>query len=139
VPHRLNAFFASSSELSQLTSKARELMALQQQLEHIIPSSLSRGCRVMQLEKQKLTLSANNGATASKLRQMSAELITKFNDIGCKVTLIQIVVQVNPPLYSTPVKSRTLSSSGQKQLTQLADGIAESPLKDALNRLANRK
>ncbi len=93
----------------------------------------------MQLEQQKLMLSANNGATASKLRQMSSELIAKLNGIGCKVTLIQVVVQVNAPPYSIPTKTLTLSLSGQKQLTQLAEKIADSPLKDALNRLANKK
>ena len=139
MPNRLNTFFSISSELGKLTSKAREMMALEQQLEHIIPSSMKRGCRVMQLEQQKLMLSANNGATASKLRQMSSELIAKLNGIGCKVTLIQVVVQVNAPPYSIPTKTLTLSLSGQKQLTQLAEKIADSPLKDALNRLANKK
>lgn len=139
MPHRLNDFLTASSELAQLTSKARQLMTLQQQLEHIIPSSLKHGCRVMQLDQQKLILSANNGAIASKLRQMSTELIAKLSDIGCKVTLIQIVVQVSIPPYTPPPKARTLSPSGKNDLAQLADQIADSPLKDALNRLVNNK
>jgi len=136
VPHRLNAFFANSSELGQLTSKARELMALQQQLEQIIPSSLKRGCRVMQLDQQKMILSANNGATASKLRQISTELIAKLSDTGCKVTLIQVVVQVTTPPLIPPIQKRSISSSGKNQLIQLAEKLIDSPLKNALNRLA---
>jgi hypothetical protein len=138
VPHRLNAYFSTSSELAQLTSKARQLMALQQQLEHILPPSLRMGCRVMQLEQQKLTLTANNGAAASKLRQMTTELIEKFNNINCKITLIQVVVQVSHPPYTPPAQTRKLSSSVQKKLSQLAEKIADSPLKDALNRLAKK-
>jgi hypothetical protein len=138
VPNRLNAFLTSSSELRLLTYKARQLMTLQQQLEQIIPPSLRRGCRVMQLDQQTLTLSADNGAIAAKLRQMTAELAAKLRGIGVDVTVIQILVQVSTSPHIAPPEVRCISPSGKNQLTEFAEKLDDSPLKDALKRLAKR-
>jgi hypothetical protein len=113
-------------------------MAMQQLLEQVIPPSLRRGCHVMQFDQNKLTLAAENGAIASKLRQMTTELVSKLHDIGHEVTLIQVVVQVSTPPYIPPSEKRVVSVSGKNQLTKLANELADSPLKDALNRLAKR-
>jgi hypothetical protein len=114
-------------------------MALQQHFEHIVPPSLKRGCRVMHLNQQTLTLAADNGAIAAKLRQMTGELAAKLQEVGCEVTVIQVQVQVNAPPYVPPPHAPLLSLSGKKHLAQFAENLAESPLKEALNRLAQRK
>jgi hypothetical protein len=93
----------------------------------------------MQLDQHTLTLSANNGAIASKLRQMATELAAKLHDNGCEVTVIQVVVQVSAPPYLPPPETRSISPSGKTHLTELAQRLADSPLKEALNRLAQRK
>ena len=113
-------------------------MALQQQLEQIIPPSLRQGCRVMQLDQQTLTLSANNGAIASKLRQMTADIAEKLRQRECKVTMIQVVVQVSAPPHIPPHEARAMSTSGKRQLTEFAEKLKDSPLKEALNRLVKR-
>jgi hypothetical protein len=138
VPHRLNAFITSSHELSQLSNKASQLMALQQQLDNIIPPSLKGKCRVMQLDQQTLSLSADNGAIASKLRQMTTDLAAKLREMGREVTVIQVSVQVKSTPYIPPPEARTLSISEKNLLTEFADKLADSPLKEALNRLAKR-
>jgi hypothetical protein len=139
VPNRLNAILNSSNELSQLANKARQLMALQQSFEQVIPASLKSGCHVMQLDKTILTVSADNGAIASKLRQMTTELVSKLHINGCEVTLIQVVVQVSAPAYLPATEKPTISQSGKSRLVELADSLTDSPLRDALNRLAKRK
>ncbi len=113
-------------------------MALQQQLEDVIPPSLRRACRVIQLDQKTLTVAADNGAIASKLRQMTTELAAKMSHNGGEVTLIQVVVQVSPTPYTPPHEPRSLSVAGKKHLAEFAGKIADSPLKDALNRLAKR-
>ena len=113
-------------------------MALQQLLEQVIPPSLKRGCRVMQLDQNTLTVSAENGAIASKLRQMTTELVSKLHVIGSEVTLIQVVVQVSTPPHMPPTEKRTISLSGKTRLAEFAESLNDSPLKDALNRLAKR-
>jgi hypothetical protein len=139
VPHRLNAFLNSNKELIQLTNKAQQLKAVQHLLEQVIPPSLMRGCHVMQFDQNILTLSAENGAIASKLRQMTTELASKLHHIGCEVTLIQVVVQVNTSPYSPPAEKRSISLSGKTRLTEFAESLHDSPLKDALKRLAKQK
>lgn len=114
-------------------------MALQQRFEHIVPPSLKRGCRVMHLNQQTLILAADNGAIAAKLRQMTGELAAKLREAGCEVTVIQVQVQVSAPPYIKPPQAHLLSLSGKNHLAQFAENLAESPLKDALNRLAHRK
>lgn len=94
---------------------------------------------MLQLKDNKLTLSADNGAIASKLRQMSTELAAKLHDIGCKITLIQVVVQVNAPAYIPPHEIRSVSPTGKAHLAELAGTLEDSPLKEALNRLAKRQ
>ncbi len=110
-------------------------MALERQLENIIPLSLKRGCRVLQLDNKTLTLGANNGAIASKLRQMTAEIAIQLRELGCEVTGIQVRVQVSAPPVAEPAKAPNLSDAAKSQLTELANSLADSPLKKALERL----
>lgn len=138
MANRLNSLLTSSRELSQLTRKAQQLMALQRHLELVIPSSLKRGCRVLQLERQTMTLAADNGAIAAKLRQMSSDLAAKLQERGCEVTVIQVQVQVSAPTYIPPPKPHLLSASGKNTLSEFAEKLSDSPLKEALSRLAKR-
>jgi hypothetical protein len=138
LPNRLNTFFTSTRELNQLKDKARQLMALQQQLEQVVPASLRRGCRVLKLDQHTLTVAADNGAIAAKLRQMTAEMAAQLQAKGCEVTVIQVQVQVNAPPYTPPPKPRSLSQSGKNQLAQFAAQLSDSPLKDALRRLSKK-
>lgn len=138
MAHRLNAILSSNRELSLLTHKARQLMLLQRQWEQVVPASMQRGCRVLHLEQQTLTLAADNGAIAAKLRQMSGELSARLRTAGCEVTVIQVQVQVSAPAYVPPPKPHALSAFGKDQLEGLASKLDESPLKAALQRLVKR-
>lgn len=138
MPHRLNAFLASNQELRHLSSKARQLAALQQHYESIVPPTLQLGSRVLQLQQQTLILAASNGAVAAKLRQMTAELISLFQARGCEVTGIQIRVQVTNPPRSVPSEPRKLGKQARDALSELQENLADSPLKTALKRLARR-
>jgi len=103
-----------------------------------VPASLKRGCRVIRLEQQTLTLAADNGAIAAKLRQMTDEMISGLVDTGCEITLIQIQVQVHAPPYIPPPVPRTLSETGKNHLAQFSKNLSDSPLKSALSRLAKK-
>lgn len=138
MPHRLNAFLDSNQDLRQLSLRAKQIAALQQHYQLIAPHSLLQASRVMQLHGQTLILSADNGAVAAKLRQISAKLISLFRTRGCEVTGIQIRVQVR--VNTTPVTHipRTLGNNGRKELENLAANLQDSPLKTALRRLSRR-
>ncbi len=111
---------------------------LQRHYQQIAPPSLLQASRVMQLHGQTLILSADNGAVAAKLRQISTELISLFRTRGCEITGIQIRVQVRfrpAPVATTP---RTLGKKGQEELENLVLNLQDSPLKSALKRFAKR-
>lgn len=138
MPHRLNAYLASNQDLRQLSSKASQLNALQRHYESIIPPALQRSSQVLQLHKQTLVIAANNGAVAAKLRQMTAELISRFQARGCEVTGIQIKVQVTAPPPVMSFKPRKLSKVAREALNSLGEDLADSPLKSALRRLGRK-
>lgn len=138
MTHRLNAILTSSRELRQLTGKAQQLATWQRQVAQLLPSALSRACRVTQVDGHKLTLTADSGVIAAKLRQMSTELLDGLQARGCEVTVIQVQVQVSLPPHSPPNKARAIGTKGKEQLNRLAETLADSPLKQALTRLARR-
>lgn len=138
MSQRLNSYLGASPELRQLSTKVGALLALQQLYEQIAPASLIRYSRVLQLERQTLTLAANNGAIAAKLRQLAPELIKLLQNKGCEVTGIQVRVQVTLPAAEFTPAPATLSATGRKRLLELAVELPDSPLKSALQRLAQK-
>ena len=125
--------------MRQLSHKVAELRALQRQYEQFIPASLVRASRVMHLEQKTLTISADNGAVASKLQQLTPALAESFQTNGFEITVIQVRVQVasSPaPCRSSPA---TVSIAARQRLVALAEKLPDSPLKKALQRLATSK
>jgi len=105
----------------------------------VIPASLQRSCRVAYLNQETLTVDADNGAIAAKLKQMTPELVVQLREMGAEVTAIQVQVQVSPPIAQPLSHSRSLSSSGKSLINNFAEQLADSPLKEALKRLTHQK
>jgi len=93
----------------------------------------------MQIEKNVLTLAANNSAIAAKIRQLTPELIQQLKLHGCEVTGIQVRVQVTLPVATPIHHAVSVSENGRKKLNELAVSLSDSPLKNALQRLINSK
>ena len=139
MSQRINSYLDASQELRQLSHKVAQLLVLQRLYEQIAPSALTRASRVLPLERQTLTISADNGAVAAKLRQLAPALVQSFRDNGHEVTAIQVRVQValSPATYRLPPAA--ISVAGQQRLIALAQKLPDSPLKNALQRLAKYK
>lgn len=107
-------------------------------VQHATPA-LARSSHVQTLEGHTLTLAADNAAVAAKLRQIAAQLLLLFQNGGYEVTGIQVRVQVAaPPIQSDPAPP-VIGSAARERLNELAGGLQESPLKNALLRLARNK
>jgi hypothetical protein len=136
VSLRLNAYLKASPELRQLSSRAGELIALQQLYEQMAPASLLRYSCVLLCERQLLTLAAHNSAVAAKLRQLAPEFTRQFKNKGCEITGIKVKVQVTVAAPETIYSPPSVSAEGRKHLTELAVKLPDSPLKSAIARLA---
>ena len=138
MSQRLNSYFDASQELRQLSRKIEQLLALQRHYEQVAPPSLTRTSHVMQLDQQILTLAADNGAVAAKLRQLAPKLAQLFQQGGHEVTAIQVKVQVALPPTPSSNSPVALSSAGQERLIASAEKLPNSLLKSALQRLAKK-
>jgi len=136
---RLNSFISSIKELGLLAGKVKQLRAYQTHYAQIVPLSLLRSSQVIQLEQTVLTVSANNGAVAAKLRQMAPELLGQLQQRGCEVTAIQVKVQVTQTVLAKPPSRFLISSKSKQQISELSDKLPPSPLRNALQRLIEKK
>lgn len=139
MTQRLKAFFNSNLNLRQLSQRIGEIAALQRQYQLIAPASLAQSSRVIQRKGQTLVIAADNGAVAAKLRQIGDELISSFITRGCEVTGIQIKVQVRILPSASKPRPRMVGEQGKKELAEFAQSLENSPLKSALERLAQHR
>jgi hypothetical protein len=138
---KLDFYLNSSDPLRDLTRAARQLYELQQILAKNAPPELTQACRVKQLRAGILFLLADNAAVATQLKQLSPRLLTSYQKQGKEVTSIRIEVQVGNATQrpaAAPEKPR-LSLETIENIKNLANQLEDSPLKDALNRLASRR
>jgi len=135
VSQRLNSFLSASPELRELTLKARQLAALQLRYQQTAPPTLARASHVIGLERQLLTLGADNSAIAAKLRQLAPQLLSQLQENGVEVTGILVKVQVAQPTATHDHSSHTLGKTSRQQIADLALTMPDTPLKQALQRL----
>jgi hypothetical protein len=139
VTRRLNSILGATPEIHRLADKVAQLHALQAVYERVAPPSLAHASHVLHLEQKILLLAANNGTIAAKLRQLAPELSQMFRDRGHEVTGIQVRVQVTVPLDLPQAPPASVSAIGRQSLANLAEKLVDSPLKRALQRLAEKK
>ncbi|MDR2195147.1 MAG: DUF721 domain-containing protein [Gallionellaceae bacterium] len=133
---RLTTYLQTSPELRRLSGEADRLLSLQHRYEKLAPASLVRSSRVMQLEQGTLSIAADNGAVAAKLRQLAPDLVRQFRDDGCEVSEIRVRVQVSVPPRRRRSSVIPLSDAGRERMLKTLEGLHDSPLKSALRQLA---
>jgi len=121
--------------------KAQTLAALQS---HFIAAAqphiaLSAQVQVLGLQSGTLSIAVSNATIAAKLRQLAPELAAKLQNRGCEVSGIRVKVQVSfEPVHRKP-SPRQLGKTAQHALKDLSLNLDRSPLKNALERMAQKK
>ncbi|WP_234406105.1 DciA family protein [Methylobacillus glycogenes] len=88
---------------------------------------------------KRLTVYADNGAVAAKIKIMLPSLILWLQKQGLEVTSIRVEVQVKST-HNKPAKPpRTLSPAAAASLEKLAAELHGSALGDAIARLSSRR
>ncbi len=105
------------------------------------PHPLTQACCVKRLGAGTLTLLAENAAIAAKLKQLAPRLLAAYVKQGCEVTAIKVEVQVGAQRPPPPEKRvpKRLSIDAIEELERLAHGLENTPLQQALLRLAARQ
>ncbi len=135
---RVGLLIDTLPELQTLTQKTRQLMALQSVLVDVLPGDLATSVSVALVKAGELTLSAENGAVAAKLRQMAPRILIKLRQLGHEITGIRLQVQVRMRDNPLPQKQISLSPRARDAINLLSERIETSPLKTALKRFGRR-
>ncbi len=141
--YKVNSYFnllGKTPEYENLFSLAHQLYADQLIFSKIVPVHLAQHCILSRTSNGRLTIMAENGAIASKLKQISPSVLLKLQELGWEVTSIQILVQA----HNFEKKTKThinkgytkeklkLSQTGKDCLSQLATTLPDSELKNTI-------
>jgi|GEM_PF-516064 len=138
---KLSTLMQEVPALRRLSAPLKRLQKLHDVYSDAVPNSLSKGSRVGYLDGATLVVIAHNGTIAANLRQRLPTLLSCVQSHISEVTGIRIEVQVGNFYTSAPNNrnaKRSMSSSGARSLDGLADVLPDSPLRQALKRLASR-
>jgi hypothetical protein len=133
---RLNALFRDHAELHALTREAGKHAGLQKIWAGIVPENLRPYTRAGLVQHRRITVFADNGAIAAKIKLLAPNLLKNLQNRGVEVTSIRVEVQVQSARRARSGPSRALTSQAAKSLSSFADALPDSPLKEALARLA---
>jgi hypothetical protein len=137
--HKVDFFLTGSARLQDLFGQAQTLLRLQRVFVEIAPAALAKSCKVAAIEQKTLVLFADNGAIAAKIKQLLPSLLKKFQQNGVEVTALQVQVQaLQTPPKPPKIHRADLSDAAVDSLKGLSGGLAESPLKTALERMVAR-
>lgn len=135
---RLESLLRGSPELRELSGQARELAHLQKIWEQAVPDALRPFTRAGGFKHRRITVFADNGAVAAKLKLLSASLLKTLQNKGLEVTSIRVEVQVQSRPQARPGLQRHLTPEAASCLENLAEHLPDSPLRNALQRLSRR-
>jgi hypothetical protein len=135
-----------NAELRPLTEQLAHIKRLQRRYRTLAPERLADSSRVCAIDGTTVVICADSGPIAAALRHLAPRLLEGLRAIPRKspkhsrdqeLTSIRIEVQVAEP---KPVK-RTYARSEMpaEQLAKLAGRLADSPLRDTLERISTER
>ena len=135
---RVGVLLDSLPELQSLNRELRQLAALQNALTELLPGNLATSSGVALAKAGELTLFADNGAVAAKLRHMAPRILESLRQRGFEITGIHLQVQVRIRDNPLPQKQISLSPEARSAIDLLSERLEASPLKSALKRFGRR-
>ena len=123
---------------------AERFLELQRDVNQLLPMTIPEGCSVCQFEEGELSIAVPSATLASKLRQTLPRLREGLERRGWKVNAIQLRVQPSNSSYKSTAykpdpKRALVPENALPHLSDLAESLQQSPLKDALNAMVRRR
>jgi hypothetical protein len=132
-------------DLEAVRDRLAEVARLQERFRQVAPATLSQACRVCAIDGSTVVVRADNAPVAAALRAMAPRLLAALIDPAAgkkslknkrdqELTGLRVELQVTvPPLRRAPVARGELP---REAIGELAATLADSPLKEALGRIA---
>jgi hypothetical protein len=133
---RINALFKENVELALLSDQACKLTTSQKIWNTVVPGTLKPFTMAGAVKHKRLTVYADNGAIAAKIKLLLPSLLTKLKKQGLEVTAIRVEVQVKSAPRKPSKSVRTISPHAAANLDAMAGELGDSALGEALARLA---
>lgn len=137
---RLHQVLKGEPTLDDLLQRHRREAALQDRVHRALPPALAKYVAVIDARSAELELGAASGAAAAMLRQHAPELRSTLAREGWEFTGIRVRVQARLARESVPKSpKKQLDNASAAMLLTLAAELGESPLAQALRRLAKMR
>jgi hypothetical protein len=136
----------AAAELRPLAARLAYIKRLQRRYRTLAPGPLAEASRVCAIDGTIVVICAASGPVAAVLRQLAPRLLQGFREAARKsskhsedqeLTGIRIEVQVKDFTLSRPVRPRP--PLPKEKIAGVAKGLADSPLKDTLERISRSK
>lgn len=133
---KLHSVLRTDPLLTRMLTEFESIMLVQQSYLRTVPSPLGLYSRVIAVTDEELLLTADNGAIATKLKQLTPDLLTALQREGWQFTSIRVQVQVRKPDEPRAKRiKKQIDSYGIQSLQKLAARLENGSLKAALKRL----
>lgn len=139
IPRKMQRIVTDDPALAVLWDRTRPMRELQKLYATLVPPYLRAASRVGSVAPEELKLFADSGAVATRLRLLAPDLLREFRAKGWQFSSIRVAVQVRIPAPTPGKNARApLDARSRAVLMKTAATMDDSPLKDALTRLATR-
>ena len=129
-------YLDSDAAAGRVMAHARLLLKLSRRFEAIAPAGFRHSAHVANYKSGKIIIHTDNGAVASKIRQMSQRLCSEFSKGGAECNGIEVKVQPRQiPYQSTSSTQKPLSAVACGVLRSTAEKLPKGPLQEALANL----
>ena len=139
MTNALEHFLDNDAAAGKVLAHARLLLKLTRRFEAVAPAALSRAAHVANYKSGKIVIHADNGAVATKIRQMSQRLCAELSSGGAQCNGIEVKVQPRQiPCQSMSSTTKPLSDKACGALRSTAENLPAGPLRKALDELLAR-
>lgn len=130
----------TANPLKHLVIKAQRIRAINEVLQHALPSDLAPHCRTMSLKADTLTIEVDSSAWATRLRYLIPDLKYQLRDFTATADVESVHCRVRPAAQTEPPARKNtphLSQTSASVIRSAAESISSPALKAALLRLAD--
>lgn len=132
-------YLDSDAAAGRLMAHARLLLKLSRRFEAFAPAGLRYSAHVANFKSGIIVIHTDNGAVASKIRQMSQRLCDELSKGGLECNGMEVKVQPRQiPYQSTSSTQKPLSAKACGVLKTATDSLPPGPLRQALETLLLR-